>query len=214
MPRLVLVLYIGASLLLFACGGGDSTAAEVGGKSVVGDTKVLRGALVSQRLIERQPTGSPQQALMRFWSSLQYQAWSDAASAYEPGLVAVVGQDKLVEALAHQGSYFRSTRPTGLSTLTSAGNKTVRFVVRGTSGDAVPRSITFHQTGDGWKIYYDPFLNEALQSSAQAATQLLIDPSSEKLSPKALAAGDAASRLQSRWLQRARVQRGRASRQR
>lgn len=203
MPRFALVLYIGASLLLYGCGGGDSTAAEVGGKSVVGDTKVLRGALVSQKLIDRQPMRSPLQALMRFWSSLQYQAWSDAASAYEPGLVAVIGQDKLVDALAHQGSYFRSTKPTGLSVLTNAGRKTVRFVVKGTSGDAVARSITFRKTAKGWKIFYDPFLNEALRSSAQAATQLTVDPSSDKLSRKALVAGDAASRLQSKWLQQA-----------
>ena len=192
------------SLAIASCGGGsDDEARDLAARSILDDPPPLKEALVGRDEIEKQGLQSPERAFLQLWRSLQYQSWLDAVLSYTPALRRAVGDDRLVEALKGQAAYFRSVRPSLRETIRRGRRATLEYIITDLSGDRTPRSVSLVETGRGWEVFYDPFLDEALREAARAATQAEINPLARKPDKRALAAGAAASQLQSAYLAQA-----------
>ncbi len=202
-PRRSFIATLLTGIVLVGCGGGtDDEARELATRSILEDPPPLKEALVSRAQIEEAPPGSAEREFLSLWSTLQYQAWADAVVTYSPALRRALGEDQLVEALKGQAAYFRAVKPRLRQTLRNGDRATIRYVITDVSGNDVPRSASFIRTADGWKVFYDPFIDGALNESVQRSTQMSIDPLARKPSKQALSAGVGASRLQSQYLKR------------
>lgn len=190
-----------AVFLIASCGGGDDDAglSKVQKRSIVASAPPLKEVLVTSAQINDQPAGSAQRAFLTYWSDLQYEAWANAASAYDPPLQRALGLDRITEGLKAQAAFYRSARPQLRGTSKEDGRTTIRYTVKNADGEEIPRSITWVR-GGGWKIFYDPTLDDGLAQAARAKVQTAVDPTAQKPSKSALRAADEASRLQSRYL--------------
>ena len=110
------------------------------------------------------------------------------------------GEGRLSEVFKSQASYYRSAQPRVVRSTSDRGLTTVQYVVTGSDGDRVPRSVIFRRVDGGWEIVFDSYLDQALAGYVQTVTQQAIDPKADEPSRTAVKAGEGASRLQSRWL--------------
>jgi hypothetical protein len=198
------VALVVAALLLASCGGDDDAAKKVSERSIVDEAPPLREVVITPRQIDAHPPGSARRAFLRLWYALQYQSRTEVLESYHPGLVELIGADRMIEALKAQARYFRSVRPRLVDGRVRADGTILYYVVRDLRGRQTPRSIVFARAARRWRIRYDPYLDEALRDSVQSSTQMTIDPASGRLSPQAIKAGFEAGRLQSRYLRRLR----------
>jgi hypothetical protein len=186
---------------LAACNSNENERAEtLQNRSVLAEAKPLREVLISDAELRRASAGSTERAFLEFWSLLQYQGWAAAVESYDPPLLAAIGSDRIAEALKTQAAYFRSARPDLRRSIRRRGRVTVRYLVANSAGNVVPQSMTWTRTSEGWRIFYDTLLDESLRQAAQRATQVRVDPTTDRTGPEAIRAGEAASRLQSRYL--------------
>jgi hypothetical protein len=156
--------------------------------------------LVSSADISKTAPDSPERAFLRYWSALQYSAWSAALSSFEPALVRSIGPPRLVEALKSGKEYFPTAAPTLRGSVRVGDEVIVRYRVRSPAGALVTNSVSWRRASAGWRIHYDSGLDGLLQSSVQADVQARIDPTAPRPSKQAVQAGLAASHLQSQYL--------------
>jgi hypothetical protein len=192
--RAIVLIALLTSAALSGCSGNDSGA--VGSESIV----TPPDHLISSADVSKTPVGSAERAFLRYWSVLQYSAWTAAVSAFEPSLVRFIGAPQLVEALKTGSSYFRTVKPTLRGRVRAGDEVIVRYRVENPAGSVVTSSISWRRTPRGWRIHYDPSLDGLLQASAQAQVQTDTDPTAAQPSKRALQAGLAASRVQSQYL--------------
>ena len=179
------------------CGGGDDATKE----QPAAAEKPPAIALLPKDGIEKMRVGSVERAFAEYWASLQFQAWPSAIAAYSPQLRdRLGGEGRLSEVFKSQASYYRSAQPRVVRSTSDRGLTTVQYVVTGSDGDRVPRSVIFRRVDGGWEIVFDSYLDQALAGDVQTVTQQAIDPKADEPSRTAVKAGEGASRLQSRWL--------------
>jgi hypothetical protein len=189
------------ALLLAGCGGStDEAAQKLASRSVVDVAPPLRKTLVSQREIDASPPGSPRRDFLQYWSLLQYQAWPEATSLFEPGLLRTIGVVHLVQVFTAEGAYFRSVKPRVVGVDRHGNRATVRYVVQDLSGKETPRSISWQRSSGHWRIVYDPFLDAPLRDAVQHATQISIDPTPPTVADEAVKAGEDAATRQASYL--------------
>lgn len=187
-------------LLISGCGGGaDDEGRTIADRSIVAKAKPLENALIPESTLERYQRDSVQRAFYEYWSSLQWQAFKNAADYYRADLREFVGYDDLLVALIGQGGYFRSSRPEIARVSVGNGETIVRYRVTPVDGDKQTLSQSWRRVKGRWRITYDPFLDTALAQAAQLERQAQIDPSAQKPSSAAVRAGNAARRLQARY---------------
>ena len=174
---------------LASCGGedGPKTARESIVAPDLSKTAVTRGE------IERSGNGTVDAAFLQYWWLLQYQAFSDVVTQFDPALVRVIGADTMVEAFKSQTAYYRGVRPRIVSRYEVGRTTTVTYVVADSGGAMNFRSTRFERRDGRWQIVYDAFLDSAIRQSVQDATQASIDPNAAKPSRQAVAAGIAAA---------------------
>ena len=194
------VLVLGMATLVVGCGSDKRTDQELAQTSIAERPPPLEKVLIQQKDVLATKAGTVERAFLLYWSGLQHQAFADAAGSYDPGLIEAIGLNQIVEALKSQAPYFRSVRPSIESATSEGGLTTLKYLVRDEKNTVVPRSLTFRRINDDWRIYYDPFLDLALQAYVQNATQVAIDPRAGTIHERSIVAGAGASRLQSDYL--------------
>lgn len=193
------VLACAAAITFTGCGDSNESAPR---ESVVGELPALERTLISDDELSTAPSGSARRAFLRYWSALQFQDWAGAAAFYEDRLLRHVGLDTVIEGLKGQADYFRTNKPRVVRTTRLGGRESVYFLIDDPSGRRITRSISWLRRGGSWRIFYDPYLDAAIQTAVQNATQLDIDPTSREAADRAVRAGAAAAQLQSRYLKR------------
>src|SRR4051812_13476308 len=97
MARLSIAVILVFAVTLAGCGGGsdDKQAA------------LPRQQLIGPKQENRFPAGSAQRALMQYWAALQYRAWAQALSFFDPKLRDFIGSGRIVKALSAQASAYQ-----------------------------------------------------------------------------------------------------------
>ncbi|HEX5225898.1 MAG TPA: hypothetical protein VFW29_12290 [Solirubrobacteraceae bacterium] len=194
-----------AVLVLAGCGGSaqKQQAQELQGASILARTAPLGDRLVKQSEIARTSDEAGQQTFLRLWSLLQYQAWDQAATLFEPGLVEQIGSALLTQSLASDVIVWQSTKPHIVTARAGASGAAVTFLARDETGSVTPASISFEKGKHGeWLVSYFSLLNPALQRVAQARTQAQIEPLATKPSREAARQGTNALFLQGVYRER------------
>jgi len=190
------------ALLLASCGGSDDSEQPA---SIAGEVRPLKKTLVSEKDLSQALAGSPERAFLQYWSDLQFSNIKQAIALYDPRLRAEIGVARLGEALKTAIPVFRSSKPVLHRTERNGDDATIYYFAPVTRSEqskgTVPLSITLRRRGDRWLITYDAALDTGLRASEQLLVQARVKGIGSSPDPRALAAGEAASRLQSSYLQ-------------
>jgi hypothetical protein len=201
-PLVIAAVIVGCAAVLNACGSTaqKKIASRLGEHSIAPNVTPPAATLVSAREIAALPPSSPRRALFSLWSSLQWQAWPDALSYYNAGLVKQIGTVNLVQAWKFNAATYRAAKPHVEAEAVHGRRVTIRYVLSGSNAAPIPSAITWEKINGRWTVYYDSGLDNALRAWAQAEAQQAIGPSTTKLSRRAIAAGRRAGEMQDRYL--------------
>jgi hypothetical protein len=152
-----------ATLALASCGGQDRSG------ELTTNTKALQ--IVSPADVGRQPVGSPQRAVLRWWRQMQFRNISQSLAAFTPGARAQLQRQGYGALLFEDfGPWAQRTRPRIVSAETPKGHADVELELTVTDPvglDLVRRSkqyagITLDRAGPRWLVS-DPsfFLQQA-----------------------------------------------------
>jgi hypothetical protein len=139
---------------------------------------------------------------LHFWSLLQYGAVDRAELLFAPDLRHLVGAELLGQALASNLLIWQGTKPRIVAANGSATSVTIMFQARDETDKLLPGSITLRGGEGRWQIAYFSLLDFALQRAVQLRVQANIEPLATKPNPEAVRQGDAASAIQSTYLER------------
>ena len=182
------------ALALSACGTKETSAS------------LAPNNLLDPTELSRHPRGSVERAFYEYWSALQFRSWADAATYYDPAFRDFVGTSALIGAKKLEAGSYAVLKPDVVRLKESPGEVTVYYALRLADGTKELDSITWREDDGNWRIIYDSRLDAELAQSAQNKVELrtsgvlVTDPS--EVSKEARLAGDRASRLQARFLQR------------
>lgn len=192
---------VGCAVVLNACGSTaeKKIASQLGEHSIAPKVAPPAATLISEREIAALPQSSPRRALLSLWSSLQWEAWPDALSYYQAGLIKQIGVVNLLQAWKFNAATYRTTKPKIEGETTRGGHVTIRYLPSGSQIASTPSSIAWERVNSRWIVYYDSGLDNTLRGSAQVAAQQAINPRTTTLSPRALAAGARAGEIQGRY---------------
>ena len=158
--------------------------------------------LVSERDRARFGDDAVENAFLNFWSDLQFLDFNSAVETYDPRLVEFIGGRRVEEALKLQRGLFVKSKPEIIRVRERGKRATVRYTVVDLDGELTPNTVTWIKDDGEWRILYDSLLDKLLTASAQTTAQKRINPDPKAPPAKqAIAAGEAASRLQRRFLE-------------
>jgi hypothetical protein len=161
--------------------------------------------LVSRSEVDGNPKGSVEHAFLEFWSSLQYQAWAEAASYYDPSFRNFVGTASIVGAKKVNAPSFPLLKPSIVEVLPKGDLTTIRYTLRLSDGTQEHASVTWRKAGNSWQIVYDSRLDAELNQFAANRVEIdrngVLPTSLDQVSPDALRAGNIAAQSQARFLQ-------------
>jgi hypothetical protein len=161
--------------------------------------------IVSRSEVDRYPKGDVQHAFLEFWSALQYQAWAEVISYYDPsfrdsvGTVAIIGGKKL------NASSYPLIKPSILGVTRQGDLTTIKYAVRLSDGTQERASVTWRKVRGTWQIVFDSRLDAELNQFAEDRVEIArsggLPTDLDKVSPSAVRAGNAASQRQAIFLQ-------------
>jgi hypothetical protein len=161
--------------------------------------------LVSRSEVDGYPRGSVEHAFLEFWSSLQYQAWAEAASYYEPSFRDSVGTAPIVGAKKLNAPSFPNLKPAIVEVTRKGDLTTIRYTLWLSDGTKERASVTWRKAGDSWQIVYDSRLDAELYQFAANRVEIrrngVLPTSLDQISPEAIRAGNVAALSQARFLQ-------------
>jgi hypothetical protein len=192
---------VGCAVGLNACGGTaeKKIASKLGEHGIAPKVAPPAATLISEHEIAALPQSSPRRALLSLWSSLQWEAWPDALSYYQAGLIKQVGVVALLQAWKFNAATYRTTKPKIEGETTQDGRITIHYLLSGSQIASTPSSIVWERVNSRWIVYYDSSLDNTLRGWAQAEAQQAINPKTTTLSPRAIAAGVHAGEIQGRY---------------
>jgi len=189
-------------LAVSSCGSdADDEARELAGRSAASEVTPPSKTLVSAKDIAATKEDAPERTLLRFWSDAQWRAWSQAVGWYEASMRDYIGTGQIVEALKSQAAFYRASKPDIFSVTRTDDRAVVRYTTTDSARNLSEHSMVFQRVGRQWQIFFDSYLDTGLRTAAQSAEQLKVAPLARKPSPQAIRTGDAASRIQSGYLQ-------------
>jgi hypothetical protein len=200
---LALAVALAAAFAVSGCGNTDAAP----------DPAASSNNVLSTAQLSRYPAGSPQQAFLAYWSALQFQAWPEVASYYDPRLRALVGTASLIGAKKQNTSTFPDLKPAIVSVDTGGdGDKTIHFTLKFADGSTEQTSTTWRLEGGNWQLIYDSRLDGELAQFAQsrAETEQNGAVRTDESQPEPAAAtreADVASHLQAEFLQEPKAER-------
>jgi hypothetical protein len=161
--------------------------------------------LVSRSEVDGYPRGVVEHAFLEFWSSLQYQAWAEAASYYAPSFRDSVGTASIIGAKKVNAPSFPTLKPSIVEVTRKGDLTTIRYTVWLSDGTKERASVTWREVGGSWQILYDSRLDAELNQFAQNRVEIdlngVLPTSLSQISPDAMRAGNAAAQRQARFLQ-------------
>gem|GEM_PF-3404052 len=193
-----LVAVLAALLLSFsasACGNSTKGPATSSPPSNI----VLRSE------VDRYPKGSVQHAFLEYWSSLQYQAWAEAASYYDPSFRDFVGTAAIIGGKKLNAPSYPLLKPSIFAVTRKGDLTTIKYVLRLSDGTRERAAVTWRKAGGNWQIVFDSRLdaelNQFAENRVEVAQNGVLPTDLDKVSPGAMRAGNAASQRQALFLQ-------------
>jgi hypothetical protein len=191
------------SLALGGCGTSaqkrEARALEAGG--VLSNTAPLDERLVTASDINSASDKYGVRTFLQLWSLLQYGAVDRALVLFEPELRKTIGTTLLAQALETDLLIWQGTKPHVVSAGGSTTTATITFQARDETDKLLPGSVTLRGGEGRWRVAYFSPLNFALQRTVQLRVQATIEPLATKPSPEAVRQGDAASAIQTTYLE-------------
>jgi hypothetical protein len=189
--------------LLAGCGASaqnrEARALEAAG--ILSNTAPLGERLITQSQINAASDKNGARTFLELWSLLQYGAVDRAVVLFEPELRHVIGTSLLADALDSGQLIWQGTKPHIVSSSGSATTVTIMFQARDESNRLLPGSITLRGGEGHWRVAYFSPLNFELQRAVQLRVQANIEPLATKPSAEAVRQGDAASAIQTNYLE-------------
>jgi hypothetical protein len=162
--------------------------------------------LITRAEVDQAKQGGVEQAFLEYWSALQFQAWTEAASYFDPSFRSFVGTAKIISAKKLNGANYPNLKPTVVTLTSHSDLITLRYYVRVTDGTKELASATWRKVGGNWQIVYESRLDAELNQfgvndvEMKRTGQLPAEVS--EISPAAARAGYEASELQAEFGQR------------
>jgi len=161
--------------------------------------------IVKRSEVNGYPDGSAEKAFLEYWSSLQYQAWAEAASYYAPSFRDAVGTAAIVGAKKVNAPSYPALKPEIAEVVDKGGLTTVKYTLRLSDGTLERAAVTWEKIGGNWQIVFDSRLDAELNQFAENRVELaqngVLPTSIDQVSPAARRAGAAASQRQDLFLQ-------------
>lgn len=172
------------------------------GKSILSKTAPLADRLIKPADIQNQSDAGGERTLLRLWSLLQYEAWDEAVSLFEPGLRSLLSPALLAASLENDVVVWQATKPQIVKTSVSGGIATLSFLARNEQDTVVPTSIALGGSPGAWRVAYFPLLNPAIARTEEMRVQSQVNPLATKPSPEAVRDAENASNIQAVYLER------------
>jgi|SRR5665811_1147608 len=182
------------ALAVSSCGTSASEPA-----SSLATNNLLQGSDFS-----RYPQGSVEGTFFKYWSSLQFRSWAEAAAYYDPSFRDFMGTATLIGAKKLNGSTYPLLKPTVARVGSQGDETTVYYTLRLADGSKELNSMTWRKEGGNWQVIYDSRLDAELAQLAQNRVEIdksgsLPTDASQAPSPQAAKAGLDASQFQARF---------------
>lgn len=161
--------------------------------------------LLAAAQLKNYPRGSAERTFLEYWSALQFRAWADVAAYYDPAFRDFVGTTVVIGGKKLEASNYSVLKPTIVRLKQAQGATTIFYALRRTDGTKELASITWREEDGNWQIVYDSRLDAELAQLAQNRVELkktgVLPIDAAQISAEARRAGDAAARIQTRFLQ-------------
>lgn len=163
------------------------------------------GNLVSTAEVRKAPAGGVRHAFLEYWSALQFQAWSEAVSYYDPSFRRSIGTASIIAAKKLNAPSYPLLKP-AIATVTSyQGVTTVKYSIWSSTGSKELASVSWRKTGGNWQIVYDSRLDAELSQAAMNRVEMkrvgALPADAGEISPEAGRAGDKAALDQARYVE-------------
>lgn len=162
--------------------------------------------IVSRTEVDGYADGSVKHAFLEYWSSLQFQAWAEAASFYDSSFREEVGTAAIVGAKKVNAPSYPNLKPAIVEVTRQGDLTTIRYTLRLSDGTMERASVAWVKPGGSWQIVFDSRLDAELNQFAENQVEIdqngALPTSVDQISPAARRAGNAASQRQAVFLQR------------
>jgi hypothetical protein len=161
--------------------------------------------IVSRAEVDGYPKGSVKHAFLEYWSSLQYQAWAEAASYYDQSFRDSVGTAAIIGGKKLNAPSYPLLKPSIVEVIHKGDLTTIKYTLRLSDGTRERASVSWLKVGDNWQIVFDSRLDAELNQFAanrvEVAQNGVLPTSLDQVSPDAVRAGSAAAQRQAIFLQ-------------
>lgn len=146
-----------------------------------------------------------QRDFLEYWSSLQYQAWAEAVSYYDPSFRDFVGTAEIVGAKKLNAPSYPLIRPSIIGVTRKGDLVTIKYTLRLSDGTQERAAVTWRKVAGSWQLVFDSRLdaelNQFAENRVEVAKNGVLPTDLDKVSPSAVRAGNAASQRQANFLQ-------------
>lgn len=196
--------FAAVALTAAGCGGAAQKREEqkLEGKSILSKTAPLADRLIKSKEVQSASDAAGVRTFLRAWSLLQYEAWDEAVSLFEPGLRNLLSPALLVASLENDIAVWQATKPQIVKANVSGAIATISFLARNEQNAVVPTSVALGGSPGAWRIAYLPLLNPAIGRTQEMRVQSQVDPLATKPSPEAVRDAENASNVQAVYLER------------
>jgi hypothetical protein len=161
--------------------------------------------LVSRSEVDGYSEGNVKHAFLEYWSSLQYQAWAEAASYYDPSFRDSVGTAAIIGAKKVNAPSYPNLKPSIVGVTRKGDLTTIRYTLWLSDGTKERASVTWRKVGGSWQIVFDSRLDAELSQFVENRVEIdqngVLPTSLDQISPDAMRAGNAAAQRQALFFQ-------------
>jgi hypothetical protein len=162
--------------------------------------------LITRAEVDKAKRGGVEQAFLEYWSALQFQAWTEAASYFDPAFRRFVGTASIIDAKRINAPSYPDLKPTAVSITSHRGLTTIRYDVWLSEGTKELASVTWRKVGGNWQIFFesrlDAELNQLGTNEVEIRRHGVLPTEASQISPAAARAGYKLSRLQAQFAER------------
>jgi hypothetical protein len=118
--------------------------------------------LITRAEVDKAGRGSVDQAFLEYWSALQFQAWTEAVSYFDPSFRRFVGSAAIVSAKKLNGATYPNLKPKIVGITSHGGLTTLRYYVWLPEGAKELAAATWRKVGGNWQMIDESRLNAEL----------------------------------------------------
>ena len=162
--------------------------------------------LVARSEVAQAPKGGVKQAFLEFWSALQFQAWAEAASYYDPSFRTMVGTATIIGGKKLNAPSYPELKPSSIEITSRGGITTVNYSLWLADGTKELASTSWHKVDGVWQIVYDSRLDAEISQAAINRVEIdlngTLPTELDDISAQAARAGARAARAQARFVEK------------